>query len=87
MVDKIVELENDEKYLILDSKELDSVNYYYALLLDNDENPTQEYLFFKEEKDDNDLYLLPVTDNKLEKTLITAFSINYVDKAYDNVNC
>ena len=29
MVDKIVELENDNKYLILDSKELDSVNYYY----------------------------------------------------------
>ena len=50
MIDKIVELENDNKYLILDSKELDSVNYYYALLLDKDDNPTQEYLFFKEEK-------------------------------------
>lgn len=87
MVDKIVELENDEKYLILDNKELDSTNYYYALLLDKEENPTQEYLFFKEEKNGNELYLLPVTDNKIEKTLITAFSINYVDRAYDNVNC
>lgn len=86
MIDKIVELENDNKYLILDSKELDSVNYYYALLLDKDDNPTQEYLFFKEEKKGNDVYLIPVSDKLLEKTLTTAFSINYVDKAYDNAN-
>ena len=86
MIDKIVELENDNKYLILDSKELDSVNDYYALLLDKEDNPTQEYLFFKEEKNGNDVYLLPVSDKLLEKTLTTAFSINYVDKAYDNAN-
>ena len=43
-------------------------------------------IFFKEEKNGNDVYLLPVSDKLLEKTLITAFSINYVDKAYDNAN-
>ena len=32
MIDKIVELENDNKYLILDSKELDSVIMHYYLI-------------------------------------------------------
>jgi len=83
MVDKIVELENNRKYVILDSKELNNINYYYGLRLDNNEQPTNNYLFFKETKIDDDIYLTPVEDKKIKSVLLTAFTISYLDKVYD----
>lgn len=85
MVDSIVELENNNKYVLLDNKELNNVNYYYGLRLDEKEEPTNNYLFFEETKDGNDTYLAPVEDENLKGLLLTAFTINYLDKVYDNV--
>lgn len=83
MVDKIIELENGKNYLILDRKKLDTRMFYLALrLIDNDE-PSKEYLFFEEKKIDNEICLLPVEDNNIKGLLLSAFTINYVDKAYD----
>ena len=82
MVDKIVELEDNNKYVILDEKKLDNKKYYYGLKLDNEEEPTDQYLFFEEVKDSNDTYLLPVTDSHINELLLTAFTINYLDSAY-----
>ncbi len=83
MVDQIVELENKKKYVILDSKVLDNVNYYFGLRLDDKEEPTNNYLFFEEIIEDNETYLNPIDDEKMKKILITAFTINYLDKVYD----
>lgn len=83
MVDKIIELENDKKYVILDSKELDNVNYYFGLRLGKNEEPTNNYLFFEETRMDDDTYLAPVDDDDLKGVLLTAFTINYLDKVYD----
>ena len=85
MVDSIVELENNNKYVLLDNKELNNVNYYYGLRLEEKEEPTNNYLFFEETKDGNDTYLAPVEDENLKGLLLTAFTINYLDKVYDNV--
>ena len=81
MVDKIVELENNEKYVILDEKELNNIKYYYGLKLNRKEEPTDDYLFFEETKDGKDVYLLPVDDDEVNKLLLTAFTINYLDMA------
>lgn len=83
MVDQIIELENKKKYVILDSKILDDVNYYFGLRLDDKEEPTNNYLFFEEIIEDNDTYLNPIDDENMKKILITAFTINYLDKVYD----
>ncbi len=83
MVDKIVLLENDKKYLILDEKNVNNMNYYYGLRLDKNEKPTNNYLFFKEFKVGDDIYLSPVDDEKIRGILLTAFTINYLDKIYD----
>jgi len=83
MVDKIVELENNRKYVILDSKELNNTKYYYGLRLDKSEEPTNNYLFFEETTVGNDIYLAPVEDEKIRSTLLTAFTINYLDNVYD----
>ena len=85
MVDKIVELENNKKYVILDSKEINNINYYYGLRLDKNEEPTNNYLFFEEVLMDNETYLLPIDDLKKRSSLLTAFTINYLNKIYDEV--
>ena len=86
MVDKIIELEDNSKYVILDEKELDNVKYYYGLMLNEKEEPTEKYLFFEEIKDNDDIYLLPVDNEQIKGLLLTAFTINYVDKACEEVN-
>ncbi len=83
MVDQIIELENKKKYVILDSKILDDVNYYFGLRLDDKEEPTNNYLFFEEFKEDDDTYLDPVTDETLKAMLFGAFTLNFVDMVYD----
>ena len=83
MVDKIVELENNRKYVILDEKKINDTVYYYGLRLDKNEEPTNNYLFFEETKVDDDVYLIPVEDSKIKNMLLTAFTINYLDCLYD----
>ena len=85
MVDNIVELENSKKYVLLDNKELDGTNYYFGLRLDEKENPTNNYLFFEETKDGEDTYLAPVEEEDMKGLLLTTFTVNYIDKVYDEV--
>ena len=74
MVDKIVELENNKSYVLLDESILNDSKYYFALRLNEKEEPTNNYLFFEELKDD-----------ELKKLLLTSFTINFLDKVYDEV--
>lgn len=83
MVDQIVELENGENYVILDKTDLDDRTFYYALRLDDKEQPTKNYLFFEELKSRNDVYFDPVEDEDIKGTLLVAFSINYLNMVYD----
>lgn len=85
MVDKIVELENNNSYVILDEKQLSDKKYYYGLRLDINEEPTNNYLFFEELKEGNDTFLTPIEDEDMKGLLVTAFTINYLDKVYDIV--
>ena len=83
MVDQIVELDDNKKYVILDEKELNDKKYYFGLRLDDREEPTNKYLFFEEIKDSGDIYLLPVEEEEMKGLLLTVFTVNYLDKAYD----
>lgn len=85
MVDKIVELENNKNYAILDETIIDNNKYYFGLRLNDKDEPTNNYLFFSEYKDNNDVYLTPITDNDLKGLLLTTFTINFLDKVYDEV--
>ncbi len=82
-VDKIVELDNNRSYVVLDKTLLNDKNYYYALRLDDDNNPTDNYLFFEEEKDEGEYYLNPINDENLRNLLTIAFTINFMNMAYD----
>lgn len=85
MVDNIVLLENNRKYVLLDEKELDNTKYYFGLRLNDNEEPTNNYLFFEESKEDEDTFLTPIEDENMKGLLLTAFTVNYLDKVYDEV--
>lgn len=85
MVDKIVELENNHSYVILDETFLNNDKYYYGLRLNKQEEPTNNYLFFKESKEGIDTFLTPVEEDDMKGLLLTAFTVNFLDKVYDEV--
>ena len=85
MEDKIVELDNGYSYVLLDGKQIEDKKYYFALRLDEKEEPTNNYLFFEEIIENSETYLLPVTDEQTKGLLLTSFTINYLDKVYDEV--
>lgn len=83
MVDKIVELENGRNYVILDRSILDNRVFYFGLRLEKNDEPTNNYLFFEEMKANDEVYLSPIVDENLRGLLLTSFTVNYLDKAYD----
>lgn len=83
MVDQIVELENNRKYVMLETTNLGDKTYYFGLRLDDDEEPTNNYLFFEEINENNDVYLLPVEEQELKGLLLTAFTTSYLNMVYD----
>lgn len=85
MVDKIITLDNDKKYVILDETILEKKQYYFGLRLDGNEEPTNNYLFFQEYKEDDNTFLVPINDKNMKGLLLTAFTINFLDKVYDEV--
>ena len=85
MVDKIVELENNKNYAILDEAIIDNNKYYFGLRLNEYDKPTNNYLFFFEDKVDSDIYLTPIDDENIKNMLLTAFTVNFLDKVYDEV--
>ena len=85
MVDKIVELENNKNYAIIDETIIDSNKYYFALRLNDKDEPTNNYLFFEESIDNENTYLLPIEDEDMKGLLLTSFTVNFLDKVYDEV--
>lgn len=85
MVDKIVDLENDKSYVILEETLLNNVKYYFGLRLSENEEPTNNYLFFEESKEGIDTFLTPIEDEDMKGLLLTAFTVNFLDKVYDEV--
>ena len=85
MIDKIVELENNKNYLILDETILNDKRFYFGLRLDDKEEPTNNYLFFEENIERNETFLSPVYDKDMKNLLLTSFTVNYLGKVYDEI--
>lgn len=83
MVDKIVELDDDRSYVLLDKVDLEGRVFYFALRLNDKEEPTNNYLFFEESKEDGETYLNKVVDKDEKFILLNAFAINFSELAED----
>lgn len=85
MVDKIVELENNRSYVILDEALLKDNKYYFGVRLNENEEPTNNYLFFEETIDNDDIYLTPIEEDSVKNVLLSLFTINFLEKVYDEI--
>lgn len=85
MVDKIVELENNKNYLILDETLLNNKKFYFGLRVNDKDEPTNNYLFFEEYKENNETCLIPIYDKEIKNLLLTTFTVNFLGKVYDEI--
>ena len=75
--DTIITLEDNEKFLLLDKVELENANYFLALKLTDDEQPTKQYEIFEEEIEDGDSYMSIVEDKNIKEALMVNFTLYY----------
>ena len=69
-IDEIIDLENGKSYLLLLDSEIDSNNYFLAVLLN-------EQIVLKEINENNEIYTQKVNDPIILSKLIEEYSLDY----------
>ena len=78
--DTIITLENGKDYILLDSTIQEGKNYFFAVEYKKNENKaTNNYKFFEEIKNGEDIYIQEVIDENITKLLLAVFTVNYAD--------
>ena len=75
-VDSVITLENDVNCLLLEKVNYENDNYFLAVVLTIDEEPSYNYVIFKEIIEDNENYVEKVEDVSLLRTLLGLFTVN-----------
>lgn len=75
-VDSVITLENDVNCLLLEKVNYENDNYFLAVVLTIDEEPSNNYVIFKEIIEDNENYIEKVEDVSLLRTLLGLFTVN-----------
>ncbi len=73
-VDSVITLDNDINYLLLDKTVYNESVYFMAVVLNEEEEPTEEYVVLKETIEGNDIYAKIVDDVNVLKELIEIFT-------------
>lgn len=81
MIDKVVTLDDNEKWGLSDETVQNNVKYYLGVKLDDNEEPTEESKIFMEEKEGEDVFLTEVEDKDVYNHLSAIFVSKYNDKA------
>ena len=76
-VDEIIELENGTSYLLLLNSTIDNTNYFLVVKLNEQEEPTNDYIVLKEITENNETYIQKVTDPIILSKLVTEYSLDY----------
>jgi len=73
-IDKMITLENDEKYIVLENVLYNDQNYYYIARVNDDETDIkEEYKIIKGVNNDEDLFIEEVIDEEDLKILLPLF--------------
>ena len=83
-VDTVITLENDVNCLLLEKAVLENNNYFLSVVLDDYEEPSDEYVILKEILEDGNNYVVKVTDNELLSELLNLFT-NSFKEVVDNL--
>ncbi len=88
IVDSVITLENDVNCLLLEKVEYENNNYFMAVVLNEEEEPSDEYVIFKEIIENNENYVEKVEDAELFSSLIQLFTTKideFVDSLPNNI--
>lgn len=83
-VDSVITLDNDVNCLLLEKVTHENENYFLSVVLNEDEEPSDEYVIFKEIIEDNENYVEAVADANLQVELIKLFT-NEVGKLVESL--
>lgn len=83
-IDSVITLENDVNCLLLEKVNYENNNYFLSVVLNQDEEPSDEYVIFKEILEDNETFVEKVVDPELTTYLLKEFSTD-VKKFVDNL--
>ena len=61
-VDSVITLDNDVNCLLLEKVNFETDNYFLSVVLNEDEEPSDEYVIFKEIIENNENYVEAVAD-------------------------
>lgn len=77
MIEKIVTLENNEKYLMILNEIIDSKSFYLGIKIEN-EKYTNEFKLFLEKKKENQTFLEIIEDESLIKILVNSYILDNI---------
>lgn len=78
MINKIITLENQEKYYLVLEKNFDNDKFYVGVkLLEN--KWTNEFKVFLEKKKDEDIFLELIDDEKILKVIVNDFLLENIN--------
>ena len=84
IVDSVITLENDVNCLLLEKVTHNNDNYFLSVVLDEEEEPSDEYVIFKEINEGGQGFVEKVEDGELLAELVKEFT-NSVAKLVENL--
>lgn len=82
-INTIITLEDETKYVLLDKLIKNKKRYFFAIKLDEQDNPTTEYELFELEKSNKDTFMNIVEDIELRENIFLEFTNNYINTKED----
>lgn len=79
-VDTVITLENDINCLLLEKANYENDNYFLSVVLDDNEEPSDEYVVLKEIVEDNQNYVMRVMDESILAELLKLFTKSFGEK-------
>ena len=73
-VDSVITLDNDVSCLLLEKVTYQNDNYFLAIVLNNNNEPTDEYVVFKEIIEDDIKYVEKITNDETLQELVKLFT-------------
>ena len=83
-VDSVITLENDVNCLLLEKANYENNNYFLTVVLNQEEEPSEEYAILKEIIEGGETFIEKVTDPNLVMSLLQLFNSD-VKKFVDNL--
>ena len=81
-VDTVITLENNINCLLLEKATIENENYILAVVLNETEEPSDDYVVLKEKLDNDKQYVIKVEDANTLAKLVNLFTISLSNSVY-----